>query len=192
MCSFDAVNNTATRDIEDIVMRVKNGDQAAFGRLYDRYVAAIYGIVLKIVRSEDVAEDVLQDTFVKIWKNIHSYNSAKGTVFTWMLNIARNTAIDRLRKMQNLNKAKIQKQGEHVNNPDRQRSTINTNTIGLIDEVEKLSPEHRLMVEYIYFSGYTQQEVADELDMPLGTVKTRIRSAVGELRKVFASLYFWI
>ena len=192
MISFGKVSASSSIAATQLVDRVKNGEQSAFAELYDKYAGAIYGVTLKIVRSEEAAEDVLQDAFVKIWKNIHAYDSTRGTIFTWMLNVARNTAIDRLRKMKNLDKAKIQTQEQHVNNPDGNRSSQNTNTIGLIDEVEKLKPEHRILVEYIYFNGYTQQEVADELDMPLGTVKTRIRSAVGELRKIFATLFFWI
>ena len=71
-------------------------DQRAFSLLYDNYSAALYGVILKIVRTEEIAADVMQDSFVKIWKNIENYNRIKGTLFTWMLNVARNTAIDQI------------------------------------------------------------------------------------------------
>lgn len=102
-------------------------------------------MTLKIVRSNEAAEDVVQDAFVKIWKNINSFDANKGTTFTWMLNITRNTAIDKLRKSQNLSKAKIQTEAEHVSNLEMTSVTFNTNKIGLTDEVNKLDEEHRLM-----------------------------------------------
>ncbi len=175
-----------------LVSRLKNGDEAAFGEVYDAYASALFGVVSKIVRSEGEGEDVLQDALVKVWKNIHSFDEKKGTFFTWMLNIARNSAIDRLRKLKKEGKVEIQQVDFNVDIQRGHQTVINTSVIGLSDLVGKLPDEHRLMVEYIYFNGYTQQEVADELDMPLGTVKTRIRAAVKSLRKVFTLLLFWI
>ncbi|WP_306642224.1 RNA polymerase sigma factor [Sanyastnella coralliicola] len=180
------------RELSQLIFRIQEGDTDAFGELYRDYSATLYGVSLKILGSEDQAEDVLQDAFIKIWKNIKKFNPQKGSIFTWMLNITRNTAIDRLRKSKNLQKAKIQTHAENVDYPARVRSSQNTDVIGLNDEVNKLAPEHRQMIEFIYFRGYTQQEVSDELVIPLGTVKTRVRKAVIELRKVFTTLFFWM
>ena len=142
------------------------------------------------MKDPDAAEDVLQDTFVKIWKNCTTYDDTKGSFFTWMLNIARNTAIDHLRKQQKkaIGENRIGENNVGLSTANEQ----NTNTIGLMSMVSKLNPDQRLMVEYLYVKGYTQQEVADELEIPLGTVKTRTRMAMKELRKWFTILMVWI
>lgn len=184
--------NDNRQNEQALLLRLKKGDHDAFGDLYDAYAAALFGVVSKIVRSEDEGQDVLQDAFVKIWKNIHYFDENKGTFFTWMLNIARNSAIDRYRRLKKEGKVEIQEVDSNVDIARGHQTTIKTSTIGLADLVDKLPEEQRLMVEYIYFNGYTQQEVADELNMPLGTVKTRVRTAVQSLRKVFTLLLFWI
>lgn len=184
---MDPLNNI---EIEALVKRLKNADQAAFAEVYDRYSGALNGIIQRIVRDEEAAQDILQDTFVKVWKNIQSYDSTKGSFFTWMLNIARNTSIDSLRKLKKETKSEIHNGEISVGLSEAVHQ--NVNTIGLAKLVEKLPEEQKRMIEYIYFNGYTQQEVADELDMPLGTVKTRTRMAMRELRKWFTLLVLWM
>lgn len=176
-----------------LVTQLKNGSQEAFAELYDMYSPALYGVVLKIVKSGDASEDVVQDAFVKIWKNIHKYDESKATFFTWALNIARNTAIDKWRKIKKESLTEIQDLDSSVDLIEQtSKVTQQTNTIGLNDMVEKLSPDLKLVVEYLYFKGYTHQEASDELGLPLGTVKTRIRTALKELRKAFIIIIFWI
>ncbi|MEO9547443.1 MAG: RNA polymerase sigma factor [Crocinitomicaceae bacterium] len=191
--SFTHLNQSTTISSEEIVSRLLKGDPEACSALYDQYAGSLYGVILKIVRSEDDAQDVLQDAFVKIWKNIKKFDRSKGTLFTWMLNIARNTAIDKYRKLKKEGKVEIQIVESGVGMSAEHSNEQSTDKIGLKEEVKKLNPEHQLMIDYIYFQGYTQQEVADELEMPLGTVKTRVRSAVIELRKTFLNfILFWI
>ena len=177
-------------EIEQLVTRLKSGDQVAFAEVYDRYSAALNGIVSRIITDEDAAQDVLQDTFVKIWKNIQQYDSSKGSFFTWMLNIARNTSIDALRKLKKEAKSEIQTLETVVSSSTTVQQ--NVSAIGLRQLVDRLPVEQQTMIEYLYFKGYTQQEVADELDLPLGTVKTRSRAAMAELRKWFIVLILWI
>ncbi len=179
-----------THDIEMLVNRLKSGDQTSFGELYDRYSGALNGIISRIVLDSEASQDVLQDTFVKIWKNIQRYDGSKGSLFTWMLNIARNTSIDSLRKLKKEGKTEIQ----NIENTVDVFGVVqqNVNSIGLNKLVEQLPAEQRLMIEYIYFKGYTHQEVSDELKMPLGTVKTRTRLAMRELRKWFTLLVLWM
>jgi RNA polymerase sigma-70 factor (ECF subfamily) len=179
-----------SKDIERLVNRLKTGDQGAFAEMYDRYSGAINGVITRIVRDTEASQDVLQDTFVKVWRNIQSYDSSKGSFFTWMLNIARNTSIDALRKLKKEGKTEIQNWDAAVGVIGAAQQNINS--IGLRKLVEKLPDEQRIMIEYIYFQGYTQQEVADELNMPLGTVKTRTRLAMRELRKAFTLLVLWM
>lgn len=180
--TLEPLNNI---EIEALVSRLKAGDQGAFAEMYDRYTAALNGVISRIVRDDEAAQDVLQDSFVKVWKNIHTYDSGKGSFFTWMLNIARNTSIDSLRKLKKEGRTEIQNWETTVGILGAVQQNINT--IGLTSIVDKLPKEQKLMIEYIYFNGYTQQEVADELEMPLGTVKTRTRLAMRELRKSFTN-----
>lgn len=173
-----------------LVNSVKGGREDAFAEIYDLFSPALFGLIRTIVRSEDDASDLLQDAFVKIWKNIDSFNVEKGTLFTWMLNISRNTAIDFLRKTKKESNSEIQ----NLSNDVGMRSDLVTNpeTIGMKSMLLKLPEEQRILIDYVYFRGYTQSEIAEELDMPIGTVKTRIRAAMGELRKWFNLILFWI
>ncbi len=176
--------------IQDLVQRLKNRDEQAMSELYDRYAANLYGLASKIVGSDEIAQDIVQDSFVKIWRKVESYDDQKGTFFTWMLNITRNTAIDFVRKTKKENESSIQDVKTDVYSSN---DSISVDTIGLSNLVDKLQEDQRILIEYIYLKGYTQQEVSDELDIPLGTVKTRIRSAMAELKKWFIILVlFWI
>lgn len=176
-----------------LINQIKLGDINAFEKLYDDYSPSIFGIISNMVKSDDIGEDLCQDVFVKIWKNIHSYDESKGSIFTWMLNIARNTAIDFIRSNKNKLNAEIQNQGKSVNEIKQVSASENfsINHIGIRDLINKLYEDQQLMIDYIYFRGYTHQEVADELAMPLGTVKTKIRNALINLRKAFNTL-FWM
>lgn len=151
----------------------------------------MYGLILKIVKQDDIANDILQDCFVKIWQKIHSYDSKKGTLFTWMLNICRNKSIDSLRKTNRELTGKNQIANSSVSFNTSEE--ININAIGLEEILNRLPEEKRIIVDYIYFKGYTQQETSDELEIPLGTVKTRARSAIKDLKEYFVLiLAYWI
>ena len=169
---------------DELVALLVNRDKDAFRILYDNYSSTLYGIVLKIVGTTEVAEDVLQEAFVKIWKNISSYDKNKGRLFTWLLNIARNTAIDKLRAKNE--KYQIQSIDDSVYQVDTQgSSTMKVDHIGVKQNVQQLKPEHRIIIDMAYYGGYTQEEISEELKIPLGTVKTRMRNAIIELRKIF-------
>jgi RNA polymerase sigma-70 factor (ECF subfamily) len=169
-----------------LVVLLQSKDQRGFSILYDNYSSALYGVILKIVRSEEIAADVMQDSFVKIWKNIDGYNRSKGTLFTWILNVARNTAIDRIRSQEFQNSQRNQDIDSNINIIDNQEnSQFDIDAIGLKKVVENLRPEHQQMIELLYFKGYTQAEVADEFGIPLGTVKTRVKAAIVQLRQYF-------
>ena len=162
-------------------------DQKAFQWLYDQYSPALYGVVMRIVREEEQAQDLLQDVFVKIWKNLDAYDASKGRLFTWMLNVARNTAIDSLRSRKTRPFGEIRTNEENVHIVDQQHNTTQPNPdhIGLKEVVDQLRPERRQLIDLVYFGGYTHEEAAEELQLPLGTVKTRVRAALQELKSVF-------
>ncbi|MGZ3883122.1 MAG: RNA polymerase sigma factor [Bacteroidia bacterium] len=169
---------------EELVARLKARDKEAFEYFYDNYSPAFFSILLKILGSQELAEDTLQEAFVKIWTNMASYDEKKGRLFTWALNVSRNTALDKL-KSKHL-KYQIQNLEKSVHIVDSQMSSSQkTDHIGLRETVDNLRIEHRELIELAYYGGYTQEEIAKELKLPLGTVKTKMRNAIVELRKVF-------
>jgi RNA polymerase sigma-70 factor (ECF subfamily) len=166
---------------QELVMLLKQRQQSAFSYLYDNYSAALNSIILNIVPDYEQAADVLQEVFVKIWRQIESYDDNKGRLFTWMLNIARNAAIDMVRSKawQNSQQNKELTEG-HFNAAGSTQTNIDQ--IGLRKLVHELKEEHKVLVELSYFKGYTQDEISKMLDIPLGTVKTRLRTALTQLR----------
>ncbi len=156
-------------------------DEKAFGYLYDHYSGALFGIVNAIVTDPGNAADVLQNVFVNIWKKIGTYDPAKGRLFTWMLNIARNAAIDELRSKSNRNARNTRSIDEQQewNGPVTGPAAAD---VGLRKILGKLKEEWRVLLDLSYFQGFTHEEIAKILNIPLGTVKTRIRSALTALR----------
>lgn len=178
-------NTTYTE--EELLQLLKQQNRQAFNYLYRQYSGALYGVILKVIADEQTAQDVLQDVFVKIWHNVAQYDSGRGRLYTWMLNIARNAAIDKLRSKGEIMKGKIQTGENIVNNLEQNIKTEQpTDTIGLRRMVDKLKPEYATIVELAYFNGYTTEEISKTLGIPSGTVKTRMRSAMGQLREIFA------
>ncbi|MBI1307309.1 MAG: sigma-70 family RNA polymerase sigma factor [Bacteroidetes bacterium] len=150
--------------------------------IYTHYGKALLGVAMSLVNDEDRALDVLQESLVNIWKNGSSYDSSKGRLYTWMLNIVRNKAIDSIRSSDR--REKIQTPVEDVS-VHESGYEFNTDTIGLHSQLAKLDPEKRKLIELSYIQGYSHSEIAEQLALPLGTVKTRIRSAILELKQIF-------
>ncbi|MFK7937625.1 MAG: RNA polymerase sigma factor [Saprospiraceae bacterium] len=175
--------NPSLHQDSSIIQQLQQGDQQAIGLIYDKYGAALYGVVTKIVKSETIAEDVMQEAFVKIWKNATTYDSTKGKLFTWLLNIARNTAIDKIRSA----KYRQSKRSVPIENSVSNDRNLSVETqidhIGLKKVLDSLDEKYRIVIDLIYLQGYTQKEVEKELEIPLGTVKSRVRIAIRELRK---------
>jgi RNA polymerase sigma-70 factor (ECF subfamily) len=170
---------------QELVAALKERDNQAFAFLYDHYAGALYSIIRQIVTdNSELAGDVLQEVFINIWRKIESYDQTKGRLFTWMLNIARNASIDTLRSKSYQNAQKNQELPENVyKGASNQTTQQNVDNIGLKKVLEKLKPEHRVLVELAYFKGFTHEEIAEMLTIPLGTVKTRIRNALLQLRE---------
>ena len=172
-----------SQDIIQLIQSTQRGDKTSFGLLYDKFSPALYGVILKIVRQDiQVAEDCLQDSFVKIWKHLASYDAQKGSIFTWMLTVARNTALD---KLSSLKSKQIHSMDSTVGMEEKNyHTTTNTDVIGVADVVRKLEPEYQTLIHLAYYQGMTQSEIADQLNMPLGTVKTKTRAAMLMLRNI--------
>ena len=167
----------------DLVMLLKEREQSAFSYLYDHYSGALYGIILSILTDKDLVNDVLQEVFVKIWRQIDSYDASKGRLFTWMMNIARNASIDMLRS-KGYQKAQQNRELTEAVYEKGGSIATNINQIGLRKLVHSLKEEYKVLIELSYFQGFTQDEISKTLNMPLGTVKTRLRSALLQLREL--------
>lgn len=171
----------------ELVARLKNKDKEALSYLYDYYSAALYGAIVRIVNDEKVAEEVLQDAMMKIWDKIGAYDAKKGRLFTWMLNLCRNLSIDKLRSREIKKEQKTDDIADSVYSVERQNLIHQSiEAIGVKELLKNLREEEKLIIDLVYFKAYTQSEVSKEYDIPLGTVKTRLRMALKNLRKVLA------
>lgn len=175
------INNDMSQ--EELLVLIYKKDERAFTHLYDMYSKSLFSVISVLVKNREEAEDVLQEVFVKIWKNIDSYNESKGRFYTWILNIARNTSIDKLRSKNFNNSQKNLSTDNFVNHfEDSSKLADKMDTIGLQDFVKKLKPKCIQIIDLLFFKGYTQQEASDELAIPLGTVKTQNRNCINDLR----------
>jgi RNA polymerase sigma-70 factor (ECF subfamily) len=170
----------------ELVTALKKHDNAAYKYLYNNYKGALYNAITQIIYDEEIAGDVLQETFITIWKNIEKYDPSKGKLFTWLLRLTKNTAINKTRSKIYKSQQKNADLNIYVNyleekNPEQ----IELNSIGLRKQVHALKEDYKNVLELAYYQGFTQEEVSKALNIPLGTVKTRLRSALIELRKQF-------
>ena len=168
-----------TYEEHELIASLRKKDDDAFSYLYEHYSGALYGVIKQIVGDLELGNDVLQEAFVNIWKRMDSYDESKGRLFTWMLNIARNAAIDKIRsKGFHQSQRQIPLDGEVIQASVRP----GVDDYGLKKLISKLKDEQRLLIDLSYFQGYTHEQIATALHIPLGTVKTRIRSALTQLR----------
>jgi RNA polymerase sigma-70 factor (ECF subfamily) len=165
------------------VSSLKKRDKQALSELYDQYGAALYGQAYRIIGSEEVAREATQDAFLKIWHNINSYDESKGKLFTWMYRIARNEAIDKKRSRENQHTEKTIQLDSSVYSTEADQSTVlNVEDIGVQQLLDMLDHDSKDIMNLVYFQGYTHSEVAKLNEMPLGTVKTKVRRAILQLR----------
>jgi RNA polymerase sigma-70 factor (ECF subfamily) len=166
-----------------LIQGLKGKDPSALEYLYDHYSGALFGVISRIIKNDDIAEEVLQDIFLKIWDRIESYDPTKGKLFTWMVNIARNQAIDKTRSREISKQQKTSGSETLVNKVDNREFTeLRIEGIGVKEMLKSLPNEQLFVVEHLYFKGYTQSELAKDYDIPLGTIKTRLRMAMQYLR----------
>lgn len=167
-------------DERSLVAALRRKDDEAFGYLYDHYAGALHSVVKQIVGDAELGNDVLQEAFVNIWRKIELYDESKGRLFTWMLNIARNAAIDKTRSKGFQQNSRLQP----LTDADMVYPSVKSGVddYGLKKVLGRLKDEQRLLIDLSYFQGFTHEQIAKALDIPLGTVKTRIRSALTQLR----------
>lgn len=169
---------------QKIVQLLENEDKSAINLLYENYSNSLYGVILKILIDEELAQDALQETFVKVWKNAKKYDSKKAKLFTWLYRVARNTAIDKLRshKKRFDKEIQIDKSNVYI----LPSSSLNEDVIDLKEHVSSLEEKYQIVLNTLFFEGMTQQEASEALDIPLGTIKSRLKIGLRELRKVYS------
>lgn len=165
------------------IKRFQSRDESIIAELYDNYGSALYGVIRRIINDDQLAEDILQDSFLKIWQNSNKFDPQKGRLYTWMYRISKNTAINYL-------KSKAEKIHSNQTEMDDKFQNLkiqnpNIDVIDLRGQVNLLKENQREIIFLLYFRAFTQQEVSDHLDLPLGTVKTRTRMALQALRKIY-------
>lgn len=175
------MNLSTTYSEQELVSALRLRDEKAFAYLYDHYSGALNSVVNTVLNDTELANDVLQTVFINIWRRFDSYDPSKGRLFTWMMNIARNAAIDEVRSKSFTNNRKNQPLPEN-NEIAGAYAGPAVQDSGLKQVLGKLKEEWRVLVDMAYFQGYTHEEIAKTLDLPLGTVKTRIRAALIHLR----------
>jgi RNA polymerase sigma-70 factor, ECF subfamily len=172
-------------DDNELVTKVTKGDERAFLALYDRHASHVYALALRILHEPMLAEEVTQDTFLKLWSRARLYLAGRGTLLVWLLTITRHTAFDRLRLESRRPTLSDGHDPEDLwqTIPDHETSSDESRWRSLYFAVRALSLEHRQVLELAYFQGMSQSEIAETLGWPLGTVKTRLRAAMEQLRR---------
>ena len=174
-----------TRADITLLSRMAAGEESALGTLYDRHSRLIFGLILRIVRERRDAEEVLQEVFVQAWTRANTYSPALGTPAGWLIGIARHRAIDRLRTNAVRLRAVAQAAppGAPQDDPERHASESERQR-DIQRALGELPPEQRDLIQHAYFEGLTQSELAARFNLPLGTVKTRIRTGLLALRNL--------
>jgi RNA polymerase sigma-70 factor (ECF subfamily) len=176
-----------------LLLRIARRDEAALAEFYDRHCRLAYGLIMRILRSPSEAEDVLQETFVRVWSRADTYDALRGSPAAWLTRIARNRAIDRLRARRaraNVAVVPAVHAGddtvhamEAVTRDTPETAMEGHTTAGAVrTALATLTPEQRQLIEAAFFEGYTHSELAARFGVPLGTVKTRIRAGLSAMR----------
>ena len=172
------------------------GQAQAMAELYDRYHAQLFGLALKILQNRSLAEDVIQDVFMTIWKKAGQYQNARGNALAWMMVLCRNRCIDVLRARSRARQRSYEIEAEALQELPDQSTANPLDNVAFSDQkiligkaLEGLPPEQRSLIEMSYFQGFSQRELAEQLELPLGTVKTRMRSGMQKLRNTLAEFF---
>jgi RNA polymerase sigma-70 factor (ECF subfamily) len=174
---------TAVSPDAGLVSAIRSGDQSAMAALYDRYSSIVYSVALRVLGDTGAAEDVLQDVFMQLWRNPGLFDSNRGSLGAWLAVIARNRAIDALRKRRPENDIEdvvLSVETDLAAEADRARAAEKVRSV-----LGTMPGPQRAALEMAYFEGLTHTEIAAKTGEPLGTIKTRIRAGLTTLRKAF-------
>ncbi len=171
---------------EHLVRRLQSRDPQAMADVYDRFGKLVYALIFRVVRNSAAAEDLTQETFIRLWNRVHAFDAAKGALGPWLLTIARNRAIDYLRSVEGRSResaVELQRLEQPEMFNDFERDILNIDRVRLLkDAFAKLTPNQKLVIELAYYEGMSQSEMAERLRQPLGTIKTWMRTALKTLR----------
>ncbi|WP_290701201.1 sigma-70 family RNA polymerase sigma factor [Lacinutrix sp.] len=168
---------------QDIVDLLKNGDKKAISLLYQHYSGALLSVVKKVISDNDIAQDVLQESFIKVWKKGKTYDPSKAKLFTWLYRIFYNSAIDKVRSLNNKNNKEIQIEDSNVYKLTTK--SLNQDTLDIQKHLSSLEIKYQVVLNALFFEGMTQQEASEELNIPLGTIKSRLKIGLRELKKIY-------
>ena len=171
----------------ELARRLKNRDPHAMEELYDRYGRVTYALIFRIVRNGAAAEDLVQETFLRVWNRVHAFDQEKGSLGPWVLTVARNRAIDYLRSVEGRatqSAFELEKMEQPELFTNFENDILNLDRIRILQEAfKKLTPNQRIVLELAYYEGLSQTEMAERMKQPLGTVKTWVRTALKTLRE---------
>lgn len=170
-----------------LVRRLYQRDETAMLLFYDQYSTMLYGVILRIVKHTEMAEDILQESMLKIWYSFPAYNPTRGRLATWALNICRNKAIDELRAQRARGAGRTTALPDLAAAHQLPTACFRPEHVGVRELIKGLSPAAQVLLDLLYFQGYTQQEAAEALGEPLGTIKTRARTAINFLARQLRS-----
>ncbi|TYA53240.1 RNA polymerase sigma factor [Formosa maritima] len=168
---------------KEIVRLLQKGDKKAISLLYENYADTLYGVILKVLNNEELAQDALQETFIKVWKKSKSYDADKAKLFTWLYRIAYNTAIDKVRSKSNKDQKEIQIEASNVYKLTSEG--LNQDVMDIKTHLKSIDKKYQIVINALFFEGMTQQEASDELEIPLGTIKSRLKIGLRELKKIY-------
>ena len=169
----------------EIVVRLQRREPQALAELYDRYGRIVYALILRVVRDAGIAEDLVQETFLRVWNRVHAFDAQKGAIGPWLLAVARNRAIDYLRSAGGRERNAVE--FEETDHPslytDMEPGILASDKARQVKAaLQRLSVQQRQVIELAYFEGLSQTEMAQRMGQPLGTVKTWVRTALKTLR----------
>jgi len=175
----------ATEGDAELVLRLQRRDPQALGELYDRYGRIVFSVILRVVRDGAIAEDLVQETFLRVWNRVQGFDAEKGAIAPWLLAVARNRAIDYLRSVAGRERNALE--FEETDHPalfvDMEHEILTSDKARVIKgALEKLNANQRQVIELAYFEGLSQTQMAERMGQPLGTVKTWVRTALKNLR----------
>lgn len=173
----------STSTEQNIIALLQNGDKKAISLLYEHYSGALLGVIKKVIKDENIAQDVLQESFIKVWKKGKTYDASKAKLFTWLYRIFYNSAIDKVRSLNNKTKKEVQIESSNVYKLTTK--SLNEDALDLKKHLNSIELKYQVVINALFFEGMTQQEASEELNIPLGTIKSRLKIGLRELKKIY-------
>jgi RNA polymerase sigma-70 factor (ECF subfamily) len=176
----------------DCLQRIGAGETSALGELYDRYIGLMFPVAVKILGSKEEAEDAMQEVWLQVWRNAASYDSARGPVAAWLITIARTRALDRYRSRSARERREDQVRAETPSSVTPANGAEAASSRDAVRRAfDRLEPHHRKVLEMAYWQGLSQNEIAERMETPLGTIKSWTRQALRDLKGALPEGELW-